>query len=174
MKKRQARKINERKNQIKLTEKGLRKNYDRKEPSADWLKYFRVVRYYVKKRHGLGLGDLEMLMFLYSEGLFNKSSFLEFEQIFSWDASRFNRLLEEKFIVMWRKSTGSESALYEVSHKTRQMIAHVYKKLLGEETISEDRYINPIFSSEANYTDKVYRRAIKRFNQEQRQRHAPE
>ena len=152
----------------------LRDTYDRRMPRDNWLKYFRVVRYYVCKRYDVSLPDLEMLLFLYSEGLFTRSDFSEFEQIMSWDVKRFERLRNNKWITMWRKSKGSEPALYEVSLRCKQMIISMYKKLSGEEFISENKYLNPIFSKDASYMDKVYRRAIKRLNQELRQRPSPE
>jgi len=143
-------------------------------PRDNWLKYFRVVRYYVCKKHDVSLPDLEMLLFLYSEGLFTRSDFSEFEEIMSWDVKRFERLRNNKWIIMWRPAKGSEPALYEVSLRCKQMIISMYKKLSGEEFISENKYLNPIFSKDASYMDKVYRRAIKRLNQELRQRRAPE
>ena len=174
MKKRPMRRKWERKNKTPIQDKELKNNYTRRAPKDNWLKYFRVIRYYMKRKFDLGLPDLEMLLFLYSEGLFTRSDFSEFEEIMSWDRKRFDRLREKGMIVMWRKSRGSEPALYEVSHRCRQLITHFYKKLAGEELISENKYINPVFASDANYMDKVYKRAIKRFNQEQRQRPSPE
>ena len=35
-----------------------------------------------------------------------------------------------------------------------------------EETVSEDRRANPIFDSNTNYSQKVYRKIIKKMNQE--------
>lgn len=152
----------------------LRQSYDRRMPRDNWLKYIRVVRYYISKRYGLSLPNLEMLLFLYSEGLFSRSDFSEFEQIMSWDKKRFEKLRQDGWIIMWRKAKGSEPALYEVSRRGKQVIGSMYKKLSGEESISENKYLNPIFAADANYMDKVYRRAIKRLNQELRQRRAPE
>ena len=53
-------------------EKRFRKNYDRKEPTHDYLKYWRVVRFWVKAVHGISTPDLEMMLFLYSEEIFDK------------------------------------------------------------------------------------------------------
>ena len=36
----------------------------------DCLKYWRVIRYFVKQKYGLTTGDLDMLLFLYSEDIF--------------------------------------------------------------------------------------------------------
>ena len=155
-------------------DKKLKEYYNRRMPKDNWLKYFRVVRYYISKKHNLSLPNLEMLLFLYSEGLFSRSDFSEFEQIMSWDKKRFEKLRQDGWIIMWRKAKGSEPALYEISRKAKQVLSSMYKKLSGEESISENKYLNPIFAADADYMDKVYRRAIKRLNQEQRQRPSPE
>ena len=41
-----------------------RKNTTRKLPDHDFMKYWRVIRYWVKAKYGLGTPDLEMLLFL--------------------------------------------------------------------------------------------------------------
>lgn len=157
-----------RKYERKVPSKGyndkVRINYDRKQPTFDYLKYLRVVRYWVKRVHGVGLADLEMLLFLYSERLFKRSDFNEYEELFSWDVSRFDKLLRDGWVSKWRKNKGSEAALYEVSHKGKRLILSFYKKLAGEEKVSESPQRNPIFKKSSPYTDKVYKRAIKRMN----------
>ena len=60
--------------------------------SQDYLKYWRVVRYFIKKKYNLTTSDLEMLLFLKSEGRFSKENFQEFNELLSWDKSRFERL----------------------------------------------------------------------------------
>lgn len=165
-----------RKYERKIPTKGyndkVRINYDRRQPTFDYLKYFRIVRYWAKRTHGVGLADLEMILFLYSERLFKRSDFNDYEELFSWDISRFNDLLRDGWISVWRKAKGSETALYEVSYKGKRLIVSVYRKLSGEETISESPQRNPIFKKNSPYTDKVYKRAIKRMNKTtEQQRH---
>jgi len=41
-------------------------NY-RKPPPNDYLKYWRVIRYFVKSKYGVTTSELDMLMFLYSD-----------------------------------------------------------------------------------------------------------
>lgn len=154
----------QRKNPGRGYDENVRACYDRREPSSDYLKYFRIVRYWAKRTQGIGLADLEMLLFLYSERLFSRNSFNEFEEIFPWDASRFERLRKDGWISVWRKAKGNESALYEISFKGKRLILSVYKKLAGEEPISESQSRNVIFKKNSPYTDKVYRRAIKTMN----------
>jgi len=138
----------------------IRNNYDRVEPSHDYLKYWRIIRYWVKAKYGLTTPDLEMLLFLYSEHLFKKTDFKEYEEIMSWDVNRFDRLLRDGWIHVWRKRRGSETALYELTYKSKRIIDTIYKKLNGQE-ISER---NPLFNKNVSYSDKVYRNAIKKLN----------
>ena len=153
-------------------QKKIRNNYDRKIPTHDYLKYWRVIRYWVKAKYGLTTPDLEMLLFLYSEQLFNKTDFKEYEELMSWDVNRFDRMLRDGWIHVWRKRKGNQATLYELTYKTRRIIDTIYKKLNGEE-ISER---NPLFNKNVSYTDKVYRNAIKKINEstKQLQHHAPE
>lgn len=176
MKKRKMRRKYERDTPFKGYTDRVRINYDRKEPSFNYLKYLKIVRYWAKRTHEVGLADLEMLLFLYSERLFKRTDFNDYEELFSWDVNRFNNLVKKGWISLWRKKKGSEAALYEVSYKGKRLILSVYKKLSGEETISESPNKNPIFKKDSPYTDKVYRRAIKRMNKTttQQQRHAQE
>lgn len=173
MKKRKMRRKYERKVPTKGYNDKVRINYDRKQPTFDYLKYFRIVRYWAKRVHGVGLADLEMLLFLYSERLFKRTDFNDYEEIFSWDVKRFEDLLRDGWISVWRKAKGSEPALYEVSYKGKRLIVSIYKKLAGEEAISESPRRNPIFENQAPYTDKVYRRAIKRMNRSTEQLRRP-
>ena len=144
-------------------------NYDRKDPTYDYLKYFRIVRYWAKKKYGLGLADIEMIMFLYSERLFKRSDFNDYQQIFSWNRQRFQELLRDGWISKWRSSKPGQVALYEVSYKGKRLVKSFYKKLSGEEPISESRKNNPMFKADPSYSDKIYRRAIKKMNDSTRQ-----
>jgi len=170
MKKRKMRRKGEPKNPLPPVYKSIKKVYQRKEPSLDFLKYLRVVRYDINKRYGIGLRDLELLLFLYSENLFTRKDFDEYVRIYSWDRRRFGRLLREGWIHKWREHRGKEAALYEVSKKTRQLLNDFYKRLPGEAYIAESERNSPIFRKDASYTDKQYRRAIKRFNNEVREK----
>ena len=75
----------------------VRKNYDRVQPSHDYMKYWRVIRYWAKAKYKVGTPDIDMLFFLYSEQIFNKTKFKEFEECMSWDESRFHMLLKQKY-----------------------------------------------------------------------------
>jgi len=101
--------------------------------NQDYLKYWKVIRYYVQAKYGIKSADLDMLLFLYSEKYFGKQQFNDFDKLLSWDINRFNRLLSDGWISVFRKRQGNKKTLYELSYKGKRMISSVYKKLNGEE-----------------------------------------
>jgi DNA-binding PadR family transcriptional regulator len=152
--------------------KNIRKRYSRTEPPNDYLKYWRVIRRWVKSNYGLGTVELEMLLFLYSESYFTKDTFDEYNQLMSWNKKRFSDLLRDGWIHVFRKRKGKEKALYELSYKGRAMLNAVYNKLNGQE-FAETQSANPMFKKSAPYTDVVYRNYIKKINQSIRQQQRP-
>ena len=139
-----------------------------KSKANDCLKYWRVIRYFIKAKHGLTTGDLDMLLFLYSEDIFSKAKFEEFDNILSWDVDRFNRLLRDGWIEVFRKRRKKYKTLYGLSFKTQRVINSIYKKLSGEE-IPTSLSSNPMFAKNVKFSDKVYRKMILEMNASIRQ-----
>ena len=141
----------------------------------DCLKYWRVIRYFVKQKYGLTTSDLDMLLFLYSEDIFSKEKFEEFDNLLSWDESRFARLLRDGWIEVFRRRRKKHKTLYGVSFKTQRVINSIYKKLSGEE-IPTSQSSNPMFAKNVKFSDKVYRKMILEMNQaiKQQRRLSPE
>lgn len=146
-----------------------------KSEKPDYLKYWRVIRYFYKAKYGLCQADLDMLLFLYSESYFTKDKFDEFAQLVGWNRTRFERLRQQGWICVFRKKLRNMKAIYELSYKTKRLIGEIYKKLNGEE-ISEDKSNNPMFLKKVPYNHKVYRNMIKEMNDaiRQQRRQPPE
>ncbi len=121
--------------------------------SEDYLKYWRVVRYYIKKKYKLTTAELETLLFLKTEGRFSRDDFQQFNEVISWNKDRFEKLRQEGWIVVFRKRVGKHRALYELSYKSKRVIASVYSKLNGSE-------IPTSVFNDKKYSDKVYRNFI--------------
>ena len=62
---------------------------------SDYLKYWRVVRYFIKVKYGLSTEELDMLLFLYSEQYFDNGKFKEFNNRLGWNRGRFLKLVRE-------------------------------------------------------------------------------
>jgi len=131
--------------------------------SHDYMKFWRVIRYWAKAKYKLSTPDIDMILFLYSEDYFNKTKFIEFEELMSWDVKRFDMLLARGLIQVWRKGYGKHTTLYELSHLGKTIARNIYRKLNGEE-ISESPQLNPLFKKNISFTDKIYRKSIKKLN----------
>lgn len=135
---------------------------------SDYLKYWRVVRQFVKVKYGLSQADLDILLFLKSEQYFSKDKFKEFDQLLSWNVHRFDNLLRDGWIEVFRKRAGKHKGLYCLSQKSKRVTTSIYKKLNGQEIpVSNDG--NPMFLRNVSYTDKVYRNFIIELNKEIRE-----
>lgn len=135
----------------------------------DYLKFWRVISYYFKSKHGLTQGELDTILFLYSEKYFDKSKFNEFNELLSWSKRRFEILLRDGWICVFRRRTGTRRTVYELSYKSINLCRDIYKKLNGEE-IPTSLSQNSMFLKNVPYSDKVYRNMIKEMNAFIRQR----
>ena len=99
----------------------------------DYLKYWRVIRYFVRAKYKLSQCDLDMILFLHSEKHFDKAKFSEFNELLRWDVSRFERLRKLDWIKVFRKKCGPTKTVYVLSYKANRLVTSIYKKLSGEE-----------------------------------------
>lgn len=129
----------------------------------DYLKYYKVIRHYIRIKYELNQADLDMLLFLYSEKYFDRAKFDEFDAILSWDRNRFDTLVKKGWIVAFRKRAAGNKAIYQLSVKSDYMIKSIYRKLRGEE-IPVSQSQNKIFAKNVSYLDKVYQDMIRRMN----------
>lgn len=136
--------------------------------NSDYLKYWRVIRYFIKTKYGLTQADLDVLLFLYSEKYFSKDRFEEFDELLSWDVNRFDNLLRDKWIEVFRKASKNKKGIYQLSYKTVRIISGIYNKLEGKEIPTSSSF-NPMFAKNVSYTDKVYRNFIIELNKEIRE-----
>jgi len=132
-------------------------------PTHDYLKYWKVVRYYIKRKYGLSQADLDIILFLYSEDYFSKDKFNDFDKLLTWDKNRFDSLRKDGWITVFRKNVGNKKGLYELSYKAKRVANSVYKKLNGEE-IPSSRRGNPMYERNVGFSDKVHRNFITKLN----------
>lgn len=134
-------------------------------PQHNFLKYWRVVRYWAKRKYDISDGELEMMLYLYDIPLFTRNDFKQFEGLLSWDKTRLNHFIDKGWIVIWREHKGysKQARLYELSTSAKRICLTTYKKLTQEEHIPENSVNNPVFKGN-NYADKMYRKVMKQMN----------
>jgi predicted transcriptional regulator len=139
-----------------------------KNKAEDYLKYWRVIRQFMKVKYGLSQSDLDVLLFLYSESYFDRDRFDEFNSLLAWDTKRFSNLLKDGWIEIFRKHRGKYKSIYVISSRGKAVVRSIYRKLNGEE-IPVSLSQNSMFLKNVSYTDKVYRNMIIKMNEAIRQ-----
>lgn len=142
-----------------------------------YLKFWRVIRYFVTRKYGITPADLDMLLFLHGEGYFKRQQFDDFDSLVGWDNGRFNRLLKEGWIEIFRPKEGNLATIYTMSSKGNAMVQTTYDYLEGK-SLPVSYEGNPFKNKKKNisFTDKVYRNFIRDMNLStpRRQRPSPE
>ena len=131
------------------------------------LKHYRIIRKWACKNNNLNDADLELLIYLDSIDFFNIKDFKKGSYSYSWDTRRWSRLINEGWIVVWRKRNRSTQMhnLYQVSFKCKQLIHRIYRIMLGEEDLPTSKRRNKIIAGKT-YTDKVLTQAIYNVNKD--------
>ena len=131
------------------------------------MKHGRAIRYFMKIKYKVSGAELDLILFLSSEGRFSKSHFKSFNELLSWDKHRFQKLIDDKWIEIFRiydKKTNSRE-VYQLSYAAKRLVTSYYDKLEGG-LIAATRTHNPMFMSRARFASKVYRNFIKEMNKE--------
>ena len=130
------------------------------------LKHYRIIRKWACKNNELNDADLELLIYLDALDLFTKQDFKTGTYSYSWDNRRWNRLLKQGWITVWRKRnrTTQKYHIYKVSTKCKQLISRMYRIILGEEDITITNS-NKIFKNNS-YINKVLRTSVANVNKD--------
>ena len=130
------------------------------------LKHYRIIRKWACKNNELNDADLELLIYLDALDLFTKQDFKTGTYSYSWDNRRWNRLLKQEWITVWRKRnrTTQKYHIYKVSTKCKQLISRMYRIILGEEDIPITNS-NKIFKNNS-YINKVLRTSVANANKD--------
>ena len=126
------------------------------------LKHYRIVRKWACKTCNLNDADLELLIYLEAVDLFTKDDFKKGTYSYSWDNRRWNRLLKQGWITVWRERnrTTQKYNIYKVSIKCKQLISRMYRIMLGEEDMptkkldKNNRYIYKVTSKSVMFVNK--------------------
>lgn len=131
------------------------------------LKHYRIIRRWACRNNNLADADLELLIYFDCMGFFTKQDYKIGTYAYSWDKMRWDRLLKEGWIVVWRERnrTTQKYNIYKVSFKCKQLINRMYRIMLGEEDISTNERSNVIMKGKT-YIDTVMQSAIENLNKD--------
>ena len=131
------------------------------------LKHYRIIRKWACKNNGLNDADLELLIYFDCMDFFTREDFKIGTYSYSWDNRRWNRLLKEGWIIVWRihNRTTQKYNIYKVSFKCKQLISRMYRIMLGKEDIPTSLHRNKIMKGKT-YMDKVMITSIDNVNKD--------
>jgi hypothetical protein len=126
------------------------------------LKHYRIIRKWACKTSDLKDADLELLIYLEALTHFTKNDFKQGTYSFSWDNRRWNRLLKQGWIKVWRERnrTTQKYHIYKVSTKCSQLISRIYRIMLGEEDMptkildDNNKYIYKVTAKAVHFVNK--------------------
>ena len=129
------------------------------------LKHYRIIRKWACKTCNLKEAALELLIYLDAVDFFTKNDFKKGTYSYSWDNRRWNRLLKEGWIYVWRERnrTTQKYNIYKVSVKCKQLISRMYRIMLGEEDMPTKK-----FENNKRYIYKVTNKAIDYVNKDKK------
>lgn len=141
----------------------------------NYLKYWKVIRQYYKSKFKLSQADIDVLLFMYSEGYFTRDKFDSFDEILTWDKVRFERMMRDGWFEIFRPREGGKKTIYQMTDNGKNVVKDIYRKLNGTE-IPMTICNNPMFKRNVTYTDKVYKKMIVSMNKsiQQERRQTPE
>ncbi len=131
------------------------------------LKHYRIIRKWACKNNDLSDAELELLIYFDCMGHFTKHGFKIGTCSYSWDNRRWNGLVKQGWIIVWRNRnrTTQKYNIYEVSFKCKQLISRMYRIMLGDDDIPTSQRRNKLIAGNS-YTDKVLTEAIYNVNKD--------
>jgi len=145
----------------------MKKLHARDLKDLNLLKHYRIIRKWASKNNDLTDADLELLIYLDCMELFSRHDFEQGAYSYSWDNRRWNKLLQQDWIQVWRhrNRTTQKYNIYKVSFKCKQLIQRIYRIMLGEDDIPTSERRNKLIKGDS-YTDKVLTHAIYNVNKD--------
>tara|TARA_R100000541_G_scaffold57399_1_gene67527 strand:- start:771 stop:1217 length:447 start_codon:yes stop_codon:yes gene_type:complete len=131
------------------------------------LKHYRIIRKWACKNNGLNDAELELLIYLDCINHFTKKDFKMGTYSYSWNNRRWNKLLKEGWIIVWRhrNRTTQKYNIYTISFKLKQLISRIYRIMLGDEDIPTSLRRNKIMKGDS-YINKVLITSIQNVNKD--------
>ena len=130
-------------------------------------KHYRIIRKWASRNNDLTDAEIELLIYLDCINLFTIKDFKMGTYAFSWNNRRWNKLIQNDWIVVWRRRnrTTQKYNMYKVSFKGKQLIQRIYRIMLGEEDIPTSERRNSIMQGKT-YMDKVLQISIENVNKD--------
>lgn len=105
-----------------------------------YLKFFTLVRKYIVAKYGLTSQILDIMLFLDSERIFNKSQFEKWETLFGLVGVNFYELWRRKLIIVFDKDAklDEHGTRYCLSYESKLIVKECYELCSGRRLFKEN------------------------------------
>lgn len=132
----------------------------------DFLQYIRPVFRWATENSGLTRPQVELMLYLYPKGVFEKKDFFNYHKILGmYQSKTFDMFMEEGFINVWRPKKKGQKALYCLTNKAKQICDKMHKFLTGEKEIPVNSR-NNVLAQDGKRINKYYMDVIKKMNKD--------
>jgi hypothetical protein len=136
----------------------------------DYLKYYRVVHYYVRKAYNITHHELDMILYLYSEKYFYEKDYDDFGRIVDFDVD-IDRMISKGYISVYaRRQRGSH--VYQLTPHAQKIVQYIYRVLEGVKPIGKNRYTVKMARETADPSEKNYLFLIEKMNRYMKEKKA--
>ncbi len=147
---------------IKPAETVIQKNY-MFSVGHEFLKNIRVLFKWATSTHNLSRQEVELLLYLYPEGMFTRADVVDFVRTLGiFGDSKFNKLKDEGWI---EKFYSPHRTLYVLSSKGKKLSKDLHLMLLGDRKIPMRGAKNHLVKKE-NKVDEYYLKLLKSMNED--------
>ena len=132
----------------------------------DFLKYnYIIFKWALENNPSLTRSYINILLFLYSEGAFSKTTFNIFWKPMGLRPTfRFNELLKGGWINIYREKRGNLKPLYILSTKAKHLCSSMHRTSMGYQKISENKKYNKMLDKDTPRNNTYYLELIKKMN----------
>lgn len=122
--------------------------------NRDYMKYWKVVRAYILQKYELTTPDLDLLLYLYSEGKFKRKDFDRIGKLVSFTAGSIAAMKKKGLIVTYRSPYKGYNTVFDLSRKGKLAVNKLYNLLEGKEIMSMSPTLNKYMKKDASGSDK--------------------
>ena len=133
----------------------------------DFLKYHNIIFRWVRENFGdINRNEVNILLFLYTEGAFSQSLFVQqWKPMSMYPKKAMNALIQKGYLKVYRERRNGQKALYSLTTKSKDIVARMHTLCVGDTHMSESPRYNAVAKNDKDIrTNTYYMELVKKMN----------
>jgi len=128
---------------------------------SDYLKYYRIIFKFICVKHGFNREEMEAILFLRHEKIFDRKKFYELAMTVSLNRFIIKHCLNRGIIHNIDKGSKGIAQRYTLTKKAINAANHLYNLIEGKEELAMSQSKNPLTKKSGPFINRVYMNAIR-------------